>query len=63
VNLEDKTLIDEDGDIFTLVVECYSVNKVGEGGERDSDSSEDEVKDVNITTALQCLEQIMLWKL
>ena len=63
MNPEDEILIDEDSDIFTSVVECYSVNKVGEEGEGDSDSSEDEAEDVNITTALQCLEQIKLWKL
>jgi hypothetical protein len=55
-------LIEEDGDIFTLVIKYYSVNKIGEG-EEDSDSSKDEVKDINTTTALQCLEQIKLWKL
>ena len=62
VNPEDEMLIDEDGDIFMSVVECYSMNNVGEG-EEDSDSSEDKVEDINTTTALQCLEQVKLWKL
>ena len=58
VNPKDEMLIDEDSDIFTLVVKHYSVNRVGE--ERDSNSSKEEVKDVNTTTALQYLEQIKL---
>jgi hypothetical protein len=62
INPKDENIVDEDSDIFALVVECYSVSKVGEG-EGDSDSSEDEVEDVNTTTALQCLEQVKLWKL
>ena len=50
MNPEDKTLIDEDSDIFISVVKYYSINKVREEG--DSDSSEDEVEDINITTTL-----------
>ena len=59
VNPEDETLIDKDDDIFTSVVKCYNVNKVGKGGE-DSDLSKDEVEDINTATALQCLEQVKL---
>ena len=52
MNPENKTLIDKDSDIFTSVVKYYNINKVGEGEEGDSDSSEDEVKDINIITTL-----------
>ena len=50
MNPEDKILIDEDSDIFTLVVKYYNINKVREEG--DSNSSEDKVKDINIITTL-----------
>jgi hypothetical protein len=62
VTPQDEMLIEEDGNIFTLVVKYYSVNKIGEG-EEDSDLNKNEVKDINTITALQCLEQIKLWKL
>ena len=48
---QDEMLIEEDGDIFTLVIKYYSVNKIGEG-EEDSDSSENKVKDINTITTL-----------
>jgi hypothetical protein len=51
VTPQDEMLIEEDGDIFTLVIKYYSVNKIGEG-EEDSDSSENEVKDINMIIIL-----------
>ena len=48
---QDEILIEEDGNIFILVVEYYSINKIGEG-EEDSDSSKNKIKDINTITAL-----------
>ena len=44
--------IDEDSNIFILVIKYYSISKVGKEGKEDSNSSKDEVKDVNIITTL-----------
>jgi hypothetical protein len=44
-------LIEEDGNIFILVVEYYSINKIGEG-EEDSNLSKNEIKNINTITAL-----------
>ena len=60
INPEDENTVDENSDIFEAVVQCYNVDKEDE---KDTDSSEDEVKDIKTTVALQCLEQLKLWKL
>jgi hypothetical protein len=60
INPEDENTVDESSDIFEAVVQCYSVDKEDE---EDTDSSEDEVEDIKTTVALQCLEQLKLWKL
>jgi hypothetical protein len=51
VTPQDEILIEEDGNIFTSVVEYYSINKIGEG-EEDSNLNKNEVKDINTITTL-----------
>ena len=59
LNPNDETVLDEDEDIFTSVVEHYSVDKPGE----ESESSDEEVEEVDTVEALRCVEQLKLWKL
>ena len=61
MNPADEISVDEDADIFTSLVESYGVDQVDNEG--DASSSEDEVENVPTAVALQCLEQIKLWKL
>jgi hypothetical protein len=60
INPEDKNTVDESSDIFEAVVQYYSIDKEDE---EDTDSSKDEVEDIKTIVALQCLEQLKLWKL
>ena len=48
---QDEMLIEEDGNIFTLVIKYYSINKIGKE-EEDSDLNKNEVKDINTITIL-----------
>ena len=48
INPEDKVIVDEDGNVFEVVVQCYSIDQE----EEDSNSSEEEVEEVNTITAL-----------
>ena len=61
LNPEDETVVDEDSDIFTSVVEHYSANKPGQ--EKQSSNKEEEVEEVDTAEALKAIETVKLWKL
>ena len=48
---QDEMLIEKDDNIFTLIIKCYSINKIDKR-EEDSNSNEDEVKNINTITTL-----------
>ena len=58
LNPEDEVIVDKDDDIFTTVVEHYSIDKPGE--EEDELSDEEEVEQIDETTALRVIETIRL---
>jgi hypothetical protein len=58
---EDETVIDNDSDIFTSIVEHYSTDKPGQ--EEQSSDEEEEVKEVDTAKALKAIETVKLWKL
>jgi DDE superfamily endonuclease len=60
LNPKDEVIVDEDNDIFTTVVEHYSIDKPGE---EDELSDEEEVEQIDETIALRAIETIRLWKL
>jgi hypothetical protein len=60
LNPEDEVIVDEDDDIFTTVVEHYSIDKPGK---EDELSDEEEVEQIDETIALRAIETIRLWKL
>jgi DDE superfamily endonuclease/Tc5 transposase DNA-binding domain len=60
LNPEDEVIVDEDDDIFTTVVEHYSIDKPGE---EDELSDTEEVEQIDETIALRAIETIRLGKL
>jgi hypothetical protein len=44
------------------VVEHYSVDKPGEEDQESSDD-EEEIEEIDVAVALQCIEKLKLWKL
>jgi hypothetical protein len=64
LTLEDETVVDDDSDIFTSVVEHYSTDKPGQE-EQSSDEEEEveEVEEVDTAKALKAIETVKLWKL
>jgi hypothetical protein len=60
LNPEDKTILDEEDNIFEAIVAAYSSNQADEKGES---SDEEEVKQVGDDTALRAIETVKLWKL
>jgi hypothetical protein len=58
LNLEDKAIVDKDGDIFT---EYYSVDQPGK--EEESSDEAEEVKQIKDAKALRMVERLKLWKL
>jgi hypothetical protein len=60
LNPEDKTILDEEDNIFEAIVAAYSSNQANEEGES---SDEEEVKEVEDDTALRAIETVKLWKL
>ena len=58
---EDETVVDDDSDIFTSVVEHYSTDKPGQ--EEQSSDEEEEVEEVDTAKALKAIETVKLWKL
>jgi hypothetical protein len=55
LNLEDKTIVNKNGDIFA---ECYSVNQPGK--EEESSDEEEEVKQIKDARALRMVERLKL---
>jgi hypothetical protein len=60
LNPEDETIVDENGDIFAAVVECYSVDQPGE---EEESSDEEEIEQIEDAEALRMVERLKLWKL
>jgi hypothetical protein len=60
LNPEDETIVDEDEDIFTSVVNNYSVDRLGE---EEESSDEEEVEEVDTDEALRAVETVKMWKL
>jgi hypothetical protein len=60
LNPEDKVIVNEDEDIFTSVVDHYTVVSPGE---KEESSDEEEVKEVNTAKALRAVETVKMWKL
>jgi hypothetical protein len=60
LNPEDKTIIDNDEDIFTSVVNHYTITTPGE---EEESSDEEEVKEVDTAEALRAVETVKMWKL
>src|ERR1700733_9756860 len=60
LNPEDETIVDEDEDIFTSVVNNYSVDR---SGEEEESSDEEEVEEVDTAEALRAVETVKMWKL
>ena len=60
LNPDDEAIVDEDGDIFTSVVEHYSVERPGE---EESSDEEEEVEEIDTAAVLQYIEKLKLWKL
>jgi hypothetical protein len=56
LNPVDEIVIDEDDDIFISVVDHYSIDKLGE----ESESSDEEVEEVDTAEALRCIETVKL---
>ena len=59
LNLEDETIVDEDKDIFTSIVDHYTITRPGEKEE----SSDKEIKEINTAEALRAVETVKMWKL
>jgi hypothetical protein len=59
LNLEDETIVHNNSDIFTAIVECYSVNQPGKEEEW-SDEEEEEVEQIKDTEALRIVERLKL---
>jgi hypothetical protein len=57
LNLEDETIVDEDKDIFTSVVNNYSVDR---SGKEEESSDEEEVKEVDTAEALRAVETVKM---
>jgi hypothetical protein len=57
LNLKDETIVDEDGDIFTSIVNHYAVIRLG----KEEESSDEEVKEVDIAEALRAVETVKMW--
>jgi hypothetical protein len=57
LNLESETILNEDSNIFALVVEYYSINKEGDKSYK---SDIEEVEKVSIAKALSCLKIVKL---
>jgi hypothetical protein len=51
VTPQDEILIEENGNIFTLVIKYYSINKIGKE-EEDSDLNKNKIKNINIIIIL-----------
>ena len=49
-NLDDKRIVDKDGDIFIFIVEYYSIEQPSD--EKESSDKEEEVKEIDITVVL-----------
>ena len=59
LNLEDEIIVDEDEDIFTSVVDYYTIARLGE----EEESSDKEVEEVDTAEALRAVETVKMWKL
>jgi hypothetical protein len=60
LNPEDKVIIDKDEDIFTSVVNRYTVARLVE---EEESSDKEEIKKVDTTEALRAVETVKMWKL
>ena len=60
LNLEDETIVDEDEDIFTSVINYHAVPRLGEKEEL---SDEEEVWEVDTAETLRAVEAVKMWKL
>jgi hypothetical protein len=61
LNLEDETILDEEGDVFGAILAAYSSNQAKEDGK--SSDEEEEVEQVGVDIALRAIETVKLWKL
>jgi hypothetical protein len=60
LNPEDEIIVDEDEDIFTSVVNHYTVTKLDE---EEESSDKEEVMEVSVAEALRAIETVKIWKL
>ena len=60
LNPEDEVIINKDEDIFTSVVNRYTVARLVEGEEL---SDEEEINEVDTAEALRTVETVKIWKL
>jgi hypothetical protein len=60
LNPDNEIVLDKDKDIFTSIVEHYSIDKPGEESES---SDKEKVEEVSTAEALRYIEQLKLWKL
>ena len=56
LNPEDETIVDEDEDIFTSVVDHYAIARLGE----EEESSNEEVEEVDTAEALRAVETVKM---
>jgi len=59
LNLEDETIIKENKDIFTSIVNNYTIARLGE----EEESSDKEIKEIDTAEALRAIETVKMWKL
>jgi hypothetical protein len=57
LNLQNKTIINKDEDIFASVVNHYSIDQLGEEAES---SDKKEVEEVDIIEALRCIKTVKI---
>ena len=58
LNPKDETIVNKDGDIFAIIVECYSVDRPGE--EEESSDKEEEVEQIEDAKVLRIVKRLKL---
>ena len=60
LTLEDKIIIEEEGDIFEAIEDRYTIARLVE---EDKSSEEENIEEVDTAEALRAIETVKMWKL